>query len=83
MMKVLLLDLKAQYSRIQCEIREAIERVVESQLFILGPEVEGLEWEIGAFCKARYAIGLCFETQRRPLLYRERHFSNPLVEAFI
>jgi dTDP-4-amino-4,6-dideoxygalactose transaminase len=41
-----LLDLKAQYSTIRSEIREAIERVVESQHFILGPEVEGLEREI-------------------------------------
>ena len=40
-MKVPLLDLKAQYSTIRSEIGEAIERVVESQHFILGPEVEG------------------------------------------
>src|SRR4030095_3276803 len=58
MMNVPLLDLTAQYSTIRSEIREAIERVVESQHFILGPEVEGLEREIAAFCKARYAIGL-------------------------
>ena len=57
-MKVPLLDLKAQYSTIRSEIHAAIERVVESQNFILGPEVEGLEREIAAFCKARYAIGL-------------------------
>ena len=48
MMKVPLLDLKAQYSTIRSEIRDAIERVVESQDFILGPEVEGLEREIAA-----------------------------------
>jgi dTDP-4-amino-4,6-dideoxygalactose transaminase len=58
MMKVPLLDLKAQYSTIQSEIREAIERVVESQYFILGPEVEGLEREIAAFCNVRFAIGV-------------------------
>jgi dTDP-4-amino-4,6-dideoxygalactose transaminase len=57
-MKVPLLDLKAQHSTIRSEIREAIERVVESQQFILGPEVEGLEWEIAAFCKVRFAIGM-------------------------
>jgi dTDP-4-amino-4,6-dideoxygalactose transaminase len=57
-MKVPLVDLKAQYSTIRSEIREAIERVVESQHFILGPEVEGLEREIGTFCNARYAIGV-------------------------
>ena len=57
-MKVPLLDLKAQYSTMRSEIREAIERVVESQNFILGPEVEGLEREIAALCNARFAIGV-------------------------
>jgi dTDP-4-amino-4,6-dideoxygalactose transaminase len=58
MMKVPLLDLKAQYSTIRSEIGEAMERVIESGHFILGPEVEGLEREIAAFCKARFAIGV-------------------------
>jgi dTDP-4-amino-4,6-dideoxygalactose transaminase len=53
-----LLDLKAQYSTIRSEVREAIERVVESQHFILGPEVEGSEREIAAFCNVRFAIGV-------------------------
>jgi dTDP-4-amino-4,6-dideoxygalactose transaminase len=57
-MKVPLLDLKAQHSTIRSEIRQAIERVVESQHFILGPEVEALEKEIAAFCQARFAIGV-------------------------
>jgi len=35
-----LLDLKAQYATIRDEVRAAIDRVVESQHFILGPEVE-------------------------------------------
>ena len=58
MIKVPLLDLKTQYSTIRSEVREAIERVVESQHFILGPEVEELEREIAAFCQARVAIGV-------------------------
>ena len=53
-----LLDLKAQYATIRSEIRAAIDRVVESQHFILGPEVEGLEQEIAAFCGARFAVGV-------------------------
>jgi dTDP-4-amino-4,6-dideoxygalactose transaminase len=57
-MKVPLLDLKAQYSTIRSDVRHAIERVVESQHFILGPEVEALEKEIAAFCQARFAIGV-------------------------
>ena len=58
MIRVPLLDLKAQYSTIRSEIRAAIERVVESQHFILGPEVEGLEREIAAFCNMRFAVGV-------------------------
>src|SRR5262245_26106766 len=53
-----LLDLKAQYITIRFEIREALERVVESQHFILGPEVAGLEQEIAAFCGAPFAVGV-------------------------
>src|SRR5215470_9791231 len=57
-MKVPLLDLKAQYATIREEIRAAIDRVCESQHFILGPEVAALEEEIAAFCGARFAIGV-------------------------
>ena len=53
-----LLDLRAQYATIRGEIREAIDRVCDSQHFILGPEVEGLEDEVSAFCGARHAIGV-------------------------
>jgi dTDP-4-amino-4,6-dideoxygalactose transaminase len=58
MMKVPLLDLKAQYSTIRPEISEAIQQVIESQHFILGPEVEALEREIAGFCNARFAVGV-------------------------
>ncbi len=57
-MKVPLLDLRAQYATIRTEVREAIERVCESQQFILGPEVAALEEEVAAFCEARYAVGV-------------------------
>lgn len=57
-MKVPLLDLKAQYTTIRTEIREAMDRVCESQYFILGPEVTALEEEVAAFCGARFGIGV-------------------------
>ena len=34
-----LLDLKAQYAAIREEVRQAMDRVADSQYFILGPEV--------------------------------------------
>jgi len=55
--KVPLLDLKAQYATIRSEVQEAIERVFESQAFIMGPEVMALEEEIAAYCATRFAIG--------------------------
>jgi dTDP-4-amino-4,6-dideoxygalactose transaminase len=57
-MVIPLLDLQAQYATIRTEIRDAIDRVCDSQQFILGPEVEAFEEEVSAFCKARHAIGV-------------------------
>lgn len=57
-MAVPLLDLKAQYATIREEIRAAVERVLESQQFVLGPEVEAFEREIAAYSRCRYGIGV-------------------------
>jgi dTDP-4-amino-4,6-dideoxygalactose transaminase len=53
-----LLDLKAQYAAIKDEIRVAMDRVLESQHFILGPEVEALEQEVAAYSGCRFGIGV-------------------------
>lgn len=53
-----LLDLPAQYATVRNQIREAIDRVCDSQHFILGPEVEAFEEEMSAFCNAPHAIGV-------------------------
>jgi len=52
------LDLKAQYETLRNEMRAAIDRVLESQRFILGPEVEALEREIATYVGARHAVGV-------------------------
>ncbi len=53
-----ILDLKAQYASIRTEVETAIERVMESQHFILGPEVEALEKEIADYSQCRFGIGV-------------------------
>lgn len=53
-----LLDLKAQYAALREELREAIDRVAESQHFILGPEVEALEEEVAAYSQCEFGIGV-------------------------
>lgn len=57
-MKVPLLDLQAQHEPIHKEISEAIERVVKSSFFILGPEVTELEKNIAEYCQTKYGIGV-------------------------
>lgn len=51
------LDLKAQFATIREEVMSAIARVMESQHFILGPEVKLLEDEVAAKLGAKHAIG--------------------------
>lgn len=53
-----LLDLKAQYISIRQEVDEAIQEVVESQQFILGPEVSAMEREIADYCQVKHCIGV-------------------------
>ena len=55
-MKIPLLDLRAQFETIETEVREAIERVIGTQQFILGPEVRELEERIAKVCAARFGI---------------------------
>jgi dTDP-4-amino-4,6-dideoxygalactose transaminase len=56
--RVPLLDLKTQYETIRAEIRFVIERVLDSQNFILGPEVAGLEREIAEYSQCKFGIGV-------------------------
>lgn len=55
--KVPLLDLHAEHESLREEILMALERVLESQAFILGPEVAALEEEIARYSGARYGVG--------------------------
>jgi dTDP-4-amino-4,6-dideoxygalactose transaminase len=52
-----MLDLQRQYLRIRSEVLIAIERVCESQHYILGAEVEELEGELAEFSGARDGVG--------------------------
>jgi dTDP-4-amino-4,6-dideoxygalactose transaminase len=53
-----LLDLRAQYATIRDAVQQAMTRVVESQYFILGPEVEALEREIADYSRCAFAVGV-------------------------
>ena len=51
------LDLRAQFASIRDEVMSAVTRVMESQYFILGPEVEHFEQEIAARLGVLHAVG--------------------------
>ena len=51
------LDLTAQFHSIQNEIMQAVARVMESQRFILGLEVQALEDEVAGYVGTKAAIG--------------------------
>lgn len=57
-MQVPSLDLIAQYATIRDEVNAAVQSVLESQRFILGPEVEALESEIADYLGCAHAIGV-------------------------
>ncbi|HYK20893.1 MAG TPA: DegT/DnrJ/EryC1/StrS family aminotransferase [Pyrinomonadaceae bacterium] len=56
-MNVPLLDLQAQYASIRTDVQQAIERVMDSQRFVLADEVRELENSIAEYCQTRHAIG--------------------------
>jgi dTDP-4-amino-4,6-dideoxygalactose transaminase len=58
-----LLDLRRQYDGLREEVLAAIERVCDSQSFILGPEVEALESEISALTGAVDSVGCASGTE--------------------
>src|SRR5436309_7498459 len=57
-MRVPLLDLGEQYRALSEPIREAIDDVLASHRFILGPKVQAFEKAICAYCNAPHATGV-------------------------
>ena len=57
-----MLDLGLQYQSIRTEIKAAIEQVLDSQHFILGPQVKALEEEVARYCGRRFGVGVASGT---------------------
>lgn len=53
-----LLDLKAQYEPLKAEIESVIREVCDSQWFIGGAHVDGIEKGIAQYCGAKHAVGV-------------------------
>ena len=50
------LDLGRQFEQIRDEVMRAVTSVLETQRFVLGPEVEQLEEEIAQYVGCRFAV---------------------------
>ncbi len=57
-MQVPLLDIKAQNAPLRDELAAAVERVLDSGIFILGPEVEQLERDLAQLSQCKHALGM-------------------------
>ena len=57
-MTIPFLDLKAQHAAIRDEINAAIQSVLDSCQFTLGPEVAAFEQEFAEFCGAQRGVAV-------------------------
>lgn len=57
-MAVPFIDLQAQYHALRPEVDEAMQRVLDTSRYILGPAVEAFERDFAAFCGTTHCIAL-------------------------
>ena len=65
-----MLDLSLQYNSIRAEIKAAIDQVMDSQHFILGPQVKALEEEVARYCGRSFGVGVASGTDALTLALR-------------
>lgn len=64
------IDLTRQHAALKVELLEAVERVLRSSRFILGPEGAALEAEVAALCGVRHGVGVASGTDALHLALR-------------
>ncbi|HTC71296.1 MAG TPA: DegT/DnrJ/EryC1/StrS family aminotransferase [Solirubrobacteraceae bacterium] len=62
-MSVPLFDTSTPVEALRSELRAAVERVLDSERYILGPEVSAFEREFAEYCGAREAVGVANGTE--------------------
>jgi dTDP-3-amino-3,4,6-trideoxy-alpha-D-glucose transaminase len=62
-MGVPLFDTSTPVAGLRDELRAAVERVLDSERYILGPEVSAFEGEFAAYCGAAHAVGVANGTE--------------------
>lgn len=69
-MRIPMVDLQAQYHDVAGEIDAAIQAVVRSGQFVLGPAVAAFERETAAYCGVRHAVSVASGTDALHLALR-------------
>ncbi|MCW3020490.1 MAG: Glutamine--scyllo-inositol transaminase [Solirubrobacterales bacterium] len=62
-MGVPLFDTSTPVHGLRAELRAAVERVLDSERYILGPEVSAFEHEFASYCGVRQAVGVANGTE--------------------
>ncbi len=62
-MAVPLFDTSTPLAPLREELRAAVSRVLDSERYILGPEVDAFEREFAAYCGAKHAVGVANGTE--------------------
>jgi dTDP-3-amino-3,4,6-trideoxy-alpha-D-glucose transaminase len=62
-MGVPLFDTSTPLHALRGELRAAVDRVLDSERYILGPEVDAFEREFAAYCGAEHAVGVANGTE--------------------
>jgi dTDP-4-amino-4,6-dideoxygalactose transaminase len=62
-MRIPLFDTSTALAPLRDELRAAVARVLDSERYILGPEVEAFEREFAAYCGAGQAVGVANGTE--------------------
>ena len=75
--KVPLVDLKGQYRKMRAEVRRAVDEVLDSQLFILGPAVKKFEEAAASYLKCSAAVGLASGSDALLLCFLRLPFFRP------
>lgn len=80
-MNVPFIDLKKQYLTIKEEVDDAIQRVIDSQNFILGDEVENFEEKFATYCGSKHAIGVASGTDALLLSVKAHDMSDKIITS--
>ena len=80
-MKIKFLDLQKINARDAAEIKEAVNRVIDSGWYLLGNEVKSFEKEFGAYCGVKYCIGVANGLDALRLIFKAYMELGQLLEG--